>query len=123
MGSPLGPLFANFYMSDVEAKTLCDKNVAPHIFCRYVDDTFVDVKDQEHLNALIEQLHANSVLKFTHELNIENKLPFLDVLVTSEQSKFATTVYRKVTDVGRCLNASSECPSRYKTSVIPVRAI
>ena len=27
-------------------------------------------------------------------------------------------MYRKDTDVGRCLNANSECPSRYKVSVI-----
>ena len=40
------------------------------------------------------------------------------MLVSSEQDRFQTTVYRKATDAGRCLNASSECPSRYKSSVI-----
>ena len=118
MGSPLGPLFANFYMSEVEARTLRDNGIAPHIYCRYVDDIFVDVKDEEHLKELIDRLQANSVLKFTYELNIRNKLPFLDVLVTSKDSKFETTVYRKATDMGKCLNAKSECPSRYRTSVI-----
>ena len=118
MGSPLGPLFANFYMSEVEAKTLRDKNIAPHIYCRYVDDVFVDVRNVEHLEALIEALKNNSSLNFTYELNAQNKLAFLDVLVTAEQNRFVTTVHRKGTDVGRCLSAKSECPLRYKTSVI-----
>ena len=118
MGSPLGPLFASFYMSEVEARTFGNKNIVPHIYCRFVDDIFVDVKDQEQLNALIEKLQENSVLSFTFELNVQNKLPFLDVLVKSEQDRYETTVYRKATDVGRCLNANSECPSRYKKSVI-----
>ena len=95
MGSPLGPLFANFYMSEVEAKTLSDKNIAPHIYCRYVDDIFVDIKDTDHLHALIEHLQTNSALRFTYELNVQNKLPFLDVMVTSEHNKFTTTVHRK----------------------------
>ena len=41
MGSPLGQLFANFYMSEVQARTLRDKGIAPHIYCRYVDDICV----------------------------------------------------------------------------------
>ena len=118
MGSPLGPLFANFYMSNVEEKTLSDKDIAPHIYCRYVDDIFVDIRDNEHLQALIDSLQANSVLRFTYELNVQNKLPFLDVLVTAEADQFTTTVHRKTTDASRCLNAKSECPTRYKTSVI-----
>ena len=31
---------------------------------------------------------------------------------------YSTTVYRKPTDTGRCLNAKSECPDMYKTSVV-----
>ena len=63
-------------MSEVEARTLRDKGIAPHTYCRYVDDIFVDVKDEEHLKALIDRLQANSVLKFTYELNIRDKLTF-----------------------------------------------
>ena len=118
MGSPLGPLFANFYMGDLEKKVLSDSNVAPNIYCRYVDDVFVDVRDTEHLQQIIALMERNSVLQFTYELNVDNKIPFLDVLVNTEGGTFATTVYRKATDIGQCLNAQSECPQRYKTSVI-----
>lgn len=118
MGSPVGPLFANFCMSDLEEKVLNDTDLAPSIYCRYVDDVFVDVRDVEHLHKVVEVMQQNSVLKFTYELSLEGKIPFLDVLVHNEAGRFKTTVYRKSTDTGRCLNAESECPSRYKASVI-----
>ena len=57
-------------------------------------------------------------MKFTHELNIDNKLPFLDVLIDNSTGSFKTTVYSKPTNEGHCLNANSECVKRYKDSVI-----
>ena len=55
-------LFASFYVSRVEARTLIEriflkihKHISPHIYCRYVD-IFVDIMEQEKLNALIEKL-------------------------------------------------------------------
>ncbi|XP_076048070.1 uncharacterized protein LOC143029258 [Oratosquilla oratoria] len=39
MGSPLGVLFANFFMGTIETKFLAE--VRPSIYCRYVDDIFV----------------------------------------------------------------------------------
>ena len=38
MGSPLGPLFANFYMAHVENLVLNDPEIAPATYVRYVDD-------------------------------------------------------------------------------------
>lgn len=118
MGSPLGPLFANFYMSEIEKRVLADQNLAPNIYCRYVDDVFVDVRDEDHLKQLITAMEQNSVLRFTFELSVQNRIPFLDVLVDTENNMFKTTVHRKATNTGSCLNAHSECPSRYKISVI-----
>ena len=118
MGSPLGVLFAESYMSHIEARALDSVRERPHIYCRYVDDIFVDVESVDHLNKIIKKLEANSVLKFTFELSVQNRLPFLDVMVSQDGTKFATSVYRKPTDAGKCLNGKSECPSRYKTSVI-----
>ena len=118
MGSPLGPLFANFYMSHVENLALSDPDVTPHTYVRYVDDCFVEVRDTEHLSKLVRQLEANSVLKFTYELSRDNILPFLDVLVERGEGQYHTSVYRKPTNTTQTLNANSECPTRYKTSVV-----
>lgn len=118
MGSPLGPLFANFYMAYVENLVLSDSSVAPSTYVRYVDDCFVDVRDVEHLLTLVREFESKSALKFTYELSKDNVLPFLDVLVERGQNQYLTSVYRKPTNTGQTLNANSECPTRYKTSVI-----
>ena len=118
MGSPLGPTFANFYMSHIENNVLSNTTNAPSIYARYVDDIFVQVDNLEQLINLKEQFQNNSVLNFTFEASINNKLPFLDVMVDSSNSKFHTTVYHKPTSHGICLNANSECAERYKNSVV-----
>ena len=118
MGSPLGPMFANYYMGEVEQRVFSNKENVPSIYARYVDDIFVQVDSEEQLVELKQLFQNNSILNFTYEMNVNSKLPFLDVLVDTSDKKFHTTVYRKPTDAGNCLNAKSECVDKYKNSVI-----
>ena len=118
MGSPLGVLFAESYMTFVESKALSSLQEQPHIYCRYLDDIFVDIKDENALQQLKHQLEQNSVLSFTSETSENHALPFLDVEISAASGKFLTTVYRKPTNTGHCLNGRSECPDRYRLSVI-----
>ena len=116
MGSPLGVLFANFFMGSIETTTLRDRR--PSIYGRYVDDIFIRVKDVEELLDLKQRLTTSSGLNFTYEESTEGRLPFLDVLVSARDSGFETTVYVKDTNRGLCLNGNSECPERYLRSTI-----
>ena len=118
MGSPLGCTFADIYMCNLENSILQDSDLRPFIYCRYVDDIFVEVRSDSHLRELQLAMEAASVLRFTSELSLQHKIPFLDVYISSQVDKYETSVYRKKTDIGRCLNAVSECPQRYKLSVI-----
>ena len=118
MGSPLGPLFANFYMAHVEEKTFGSPEITPTMYCRYVDDAFIEVRDQAHLLTVITELEKNSVLKFTYEKPHDNCLAFLDVIVEATPERYITSVYVKPTNTGQTLNAKSECPSTYKQSVL-----
>ena len=120
MGSPLGPTFANFFMAEVENRTLdgMTSTTKPSLYGRYIDDIFVLCSEEIllHMKDLMSQI---SGMNFTIEKSIENKLPFLNVLVEKlENNTYKTTVYRKPTDNGKCLNAISECPDRYKESVV-----
>ena len=115
MGSPLGPTFAEFYMSEVEKRVDSIANIP--IYVRYVDDIFVYCSKDELLS-LKYALENNSVLKFTYETSVNDKLPFLDVLVHKTDQIFHTSVYHKPTDKGMCLHADSECPQRYKLAVL-----
>ena len=42
----------------------------------------------------------------------------MDVSIDAEGGRYTTSVFRKPTDEGKCLNGSSACPRRYKDSVI-----
>ena len=118
MGSPLGPCFSNFYMGNLENKIFENSNLKPNIYGRYVDDIFLQIANEQQLIQLKDEFESKSVLKFTYELSVHNKLPFLDVLVNTNNNEFHTTVYRKETNMGFCLNAKSECINKYKQSVI-----
>ena len=65
-------------------------------------------------NALI----ANSKVNFTHECSVENKIPFLDVLLEINGAKYDRHVYRKPTSAEECIKYNCDAPDRYKTGVI-----
>lgn len=118
MGSPLGPLFANFYLGSIEEKVFhLNNDLKPELYCRYVDDIFLTVADLNQLESLKNTFESNSCLKFTYEMN-ENILPFLDVSINRINNIFSTNVHIKETNPGFCMNGISECPERYKRSVI-----
>ena len=117
MGSPLGPTFANFFMAEVENRALQNLNVTPALYGRYIDDIFT-ICEEEELILLKDEMMNISGLIFTIERSVENKLPFLNVLVERTGNTVRSSVFRKPTDIGRCLNALSECPDRYKVSVV-----
>ncbi|KAF0292896.1 hypothetical protein FJT64_009204 [Amphibalanus amphitrite] len=97
---------------------LQDMDGPPELYARYVDDIFVCVRDEEHLKTLKTAFEEASVLRFTYEVG-GNKIAFLDTMVEKlDDGMCSTSVYRKTTDEGHCLSAQSECPERYKLSVI-----
>ena len=118
MGSPLGVLFANAYMCSVEDQVLQEIGSKPYIHKRYIDDIFLQIESETQLTEARDEFERNSVLNFTYEVGIDGKLPFLDVDLSISEGRLETSVYRKKTDVGRCLSALSECPARYKRGVI-----
>ena len=117
MGSPLGPTFANFFMSEVEHRALDNIDNKPNIYVRYIDDIFL-LCYEDTLNTLKNEMILISGLNFTFEVGVDNKIPFLNVLVEKQEDRYKTTVYRKPTDVGACMNANGDAPVQYKSSVI-----
>ena len=119
MGSPLGVTLASFYMVDLENKVFQnDPSLKPSIYVRYVDDCFMVVKSDEHLQQIVRAFKENSVLNFTTETEIDKKINFLDVHVNAEEGCFTTSVYKKETNKGIYIHARSECPDRYKINTI-----
>ena len=72
------------------------------------------------LMKLTQTFENNSVLHLTQEININNKIPFLGVLIdTSNIDRFITSTYKKPTNINLCtLNFQSKCLSRFERTII-----
>ena len=71
---------------------------------RYVDDTicFVNSNCINHVLELLNSFHSN--IKFTTEIEKENKISFLDILIICNKDVVNTTVYRKKTNTDLYIN-------------------
>ena len=92
----------------------------PPIYLIYVDDILILTNNINEINILQDTFQNNSVLNFTHELNKNNKIFFLNVLIdTNNNINFTTSSYKKPSSNNSCiLNFKSECPFRYKKAII-----
>ena len=78
MGSPLGPVLANLFMSVWEKDWINDYKSSPILFYkRYVDDIFCLVKNEFEAKSLLDYLNNKHLsIKFTMETEVNNKMPF-----------------------------------------------
>ncbi|XP_072406376.1 uncharacterized protein [Chiloscyllium punctatum] len=117
MGSPIFGLIAEAVMQRLEQTVF--PQIQPKLWVRYVDDTFVIIKNTE-----IENTHQiiNATftgIRFTREEEKDNQLPFLDVVVQrTPNGEFTTKVYRKATHTDQVLNYESNHPNTHKRSCI-----
>ena len=111
MGLPLSPVLANIYLEYIEEMVLWSTSLNPSMWLTYVDDTFVLWSHQEDVQKLLD--HVDSIrpsIQFTMEKEQDNKLTYLDVLVTRKKQEFSSSVFRKPTFTGQYLNFKSFHP-------------
>ena len=117
MGSPLGALFANIFMAELE------NNIVPRLqdlssWNRYVDDTFAFVRQGKEKVVQEELNRYHPSIKFTYEVEESNKIPFLDVLITNKNGSLQTSVYRKSTNTDVYMNWNSYAPKSWKVATL-----
>ena len=81
--------------------------------------SFILWPPQEDVQILLD--HVNSIrpsVQFTMEKEQDNKLLFLDVLVTRTEQVFRSSVYRKTTFTGQYLNFYSHHPYNVKKGIV-----
>ena len=76
----LTKIFRNFYISALENKFINTAN-KPNIYLRYADDRLLPTNSTDEISTIQETFQNNSVLYSTQEININNKIPFLGVLI------------------------------------------
>lgn len=116
MGNNAAPPFAIIFMDFIEKNIMQISNNIT-LWLRYVDDCFIVYKgDFSQLLALANSVHPD--IQFTSELPNENKLPFLDTLVTRSNNKFHFELYVKPTHSGACLPFSAYVPTSRKRALV-----
>ena len=71
---------------------------------------------QKNLNGIFNKQHKN--IAFTSEMEQNGSLSFLDIIISRENNKFVTSVYRKPTFSGVFTNFESFISKCYKRSLI-----
>ena len=111
-------LLAYIYMEYFKEMALGSTSLKPSMWLRYVDDTFILCLHQENVQILLD--HLNSIwqsIQFTMEKEQDNKLPFLNVLVTCTEQRFRSSVYYKPTFTGQYSNFNSHHPYTVKKGI------
>ena len=109
MGSRLGPILANIFLSHHEKNLLnkCPIEFKANFYRRDVD-IFVLLRSPESAHSFREYMfskHQN--INFTIEQENIGSLSFLDVKICHKKNKFVTSVYRKLTFSGVFTNYES----------------
>lgn len=113
MGNPLSPFLCELFMANIES-TLEKRNILPIRWWRYVDDIFCILKraDLETFFISLNNTHKN--INFTIEKELNNRLPFLDVVVVRKSTDLEFEIYRKPTNTKRVIPNTSNHPFQHK---------
>ena len=119
MGSPLGPVIANICMVKLEKSLVPNLTEIMPLWFRYVDDTFTFIKtgEIENVKNILNNFHQD--IKFTHEVEENKSISFLDVKITrNEEGSFITEVSRKESDTNIYLHWKSFAPIGWKIGTL-----
>ena len=118
MGGPCSTIFADMVLDDLETECLGLLDFTPVVFFRYVDDIFIIVPKNK-VDSILQVFNSyDNRLQFTHEVENENSISFLDLLIIQKEGRIITNWYQKPTFSGRMLNYNSEHPFTHKKGVI-----
>ena len=120
MGSPLGPILADIFMSKLERDQLSSVIATFKCYTRFMDDIFVILAEDTNLEDVVSQFNqAHPFIRFTHEVEIDGRFQFLDVgLHKMVDGRLQRTVFRKSTWSGQYTHFQSFVPMQQKRNLV-----
>lgn len=119
----MSPALADLMMEHLETNVLKNLRFKPKFYFRYVDDILLTIPNSQIEDTLRRFNNFNCHIKFTHELEVEGKIPFLDVLIVRQNDlTLSTDWYHKSTWSGRYLSFNSNLPFTYKRNTVLILA-
>lgn len=119
MGINTGPTIAALVMNKLLEKVISDLDFELKLLIKYVDDIFA-VVPKDRIQHVLDRLNnfMPTHLKFTYEIEANNKLPFLDMLLKRDFSgPISIDWYQKPTAANKVLHFLSEHPIQQKMNV------
>ena len=110
---------AELFMERLEHKAISTFIQPPKLWRRYVDDTFSKLK-KIYVDQFLQHLNdQHPRIKFTTEMQENNKIAFLDTLVhIKPDGTTKTTIYRKATHTDQYLDFKSNHHIKQKIGII-----
>ena len=110
MGSRLGPLLANIFMTSLEEEVIPKLTSYLCNWKRYVDDTYAYVNTEKVDFILIKLNSYHLNIQFTFELEKNIQITLLDVLNKRTVANQIESVHRKETSTNLYINRNSYEP-------------
>ncbi|XP_055527127.1 uncharacterized protein LOC129719752 [Wyeomyia smithii] len=125
MGNPLSPALADLVMENLLDSVLRILDFKPPFIWKYVDDLLMSIPPDKIQQVMDIFNNHNPHIQFTYELEIDKRIPFLDMLRISEfldiirtdDQQIKTEWYMKPIASGRFLNYNSQHPLHQKINV------
>ena len=115
-GNSLSGFLAEIFMSFFETE-IKDHPLFPRVWYRYVDDVFAICSGRK-VNATLDFINkCYESIQFTCERESENKIPFLDILISRLDNGLNFSIYRKSTYCERLIPADSYHAYSHKMAV------
>ena len=118
MGSPVSSIFSDMTMSDLKQECLSMLSFQSLFYVRYVDDVATCIpedKVQEMLD-VFNSYHPR--IQFTHELETNRALNFLELSLIRHGNQLITNWYKKPTSSGKILNFHSNHLDSHKVGMV-----
>ena len=121
MGGPLSRLLADLVLEDFESKIRMNRKWKHKWdWVRYIDNTFMcweySLEELQEFVQFLNSLHPK--IKWTSEVEKDNKISFLDILIVQNREGNDTTVYRKESASDRYIHFSSAQAWQEKVAAI-----
>jgi predicted GIY-YIG superfamily endonuclease len=119
MGSPISAIIANIFMEFFE-KTYIINDINFSCWCRYVDDIFAITRNDIDLHNILNQLNNKlDCIKFTIEIENDNKINYLDTTIIKDNNNRPTfKIFRKPTSIYNYIHWYSSHSVKIKKSTL-----
>ena len=116
MGSPVTPVVANICMESIEEMAIKQTPVRPKVWKHFVDDSF-SIINKNAISTFHDALNSiEPKIQFTIEYENNEKLAFVDTIISRPNKKLCIDVYRKPTHTDRYLDYNSHHDRKHKAN-------